>query len=314
MPIERQQFAKALPVRCLSSRDTATHLEDCLRRLSTYALIIVTAAAQALIGGSPASAATIPVGSVEVVTATSGFSIGSSKTLSAVCPASKPRVLGGGFTTTGTHIVATELQPVAGGTDSYRVTAGFDEVGTTGSWQLLVYAYCSSAAPGWQLVTVTSPATSDPFNQVLPTCPSGKAVVGTGGRINGGGGQVQLVTQALGSVAPNRSSAGGLEDLTGFAGTWSVTGYAVCVTYNNPLDVRVVSDQVGGTGITKTVPVPCPSGMRLTGSSVWSDIPGHAINLRPNNNTPTSVTGTARNDTTNTTFNWSLIVYASCAV
>lgn len=284
-----------------------------MRKLGTLVLIIATAAAQA-IGVSPASAATIPVGSVEVATATA-TGPGLSKTLSATCPAARPRVLGGGFTTTGTHIVATELQPVAGGTvDSYRVTARQDEVGTSASWNLLVYAYCSSAAPGWQLVTTNSSATSDPFNSVPATCPTGKTVVGTGGRINGGGGQVQLVTQTIGSVAPNRMIAGGLEDLTGFGGSWSVTAFAVCVAFNNPLDVRVVSDQLSGTQITKSVPVACPSGMRLTGSSIWADIPGNAINLRPNNNTPFSVTGTARNDTGNTTAGWTLIVYANCAV
>jgi len=276
--------------------------------------MIATALVQA-VGVTPAAAVTIPVGSVEVVTATSGFSPGPSKTLSAVCPASKPRVLGGGFTTTGTHITATELQPVAGSpVDSYRVVAGFDEVGTTASWQLLVYAYCSSVAPGWQLVTATSPPTSDPFNQVIVTCPSGKAVVGTGGRINGGAGQVQLVTQGIGAAGPNRMSAGGLEDLTGFSGTWSVTGFAVCVTDANPLDIRLVQNQSGGTLNPKTVTATCPSGMRLTGSAIWTDIPGNAISLRPNTSTPTSVTGVARNDTGNTTFSWTLIVYALCAL
>lgn len=276
--------------------------------------MIATAVVQA-VGMTPAAAVTIPVGSVEVVTATSGFSAGSSKTLSATCPAARPRVLGGGFTIAGSHIVATELQPVSGAAvDSYRVVAGFDEVGTTATWQLLVYAYCSSVAPGWQLVTATSTTTSDPFNQVIPTCPSGKAVVGTGGLITGGAGEVQLVTQGIGSTGSARMSAGGLEDVTGFAGSWSVTGFAVCVTYTSPLDIRMVQNQTASdTTITKSVTASCPSGMRLTGSAIWTNIPGNSINLRPNTITPTSVTGTGRNDTTST-FSWNVIVYALCAL
>ena len=280
------------------------------------ALVVIATAVVQAVGVTPAAAATIPLGSVEVVNAVSGFSTGSSKTLSAVCPAAKPRVLGGGFTTTGTHIVVSELRPVSGSpVDSYRVTAGFDEVGTSASWQLLVYAYCSSAAPGWQLVTATSTTTSDPFNQVIATCPSGKAVVGTGGQINGGSGQVELVTQGIGSVGPNRMSAGGLEDITGFTGSWSVTGYAVCVTYANPLDIRLVSNQTASdTTTTKTVTATCPSGMGLTGSAIWADIPGNSINLRPNTAIgPTNVSAGARNDSGVVT-SWDLITYALCAV
>lgn len=279
------------------------------------ALAAVAIAVVQTVGVTPAAAATIPVGSVQVVSASTGLSTGSSKTISAVCPAARPFVLGGGFTTTGTHIVVNELQPIDGASvDSYRVSAGFDEVGTSGAWNLLAYAYCSSTAPGWQLVPLTSTTTSNSFNSILVTCPSGKAVVGTGGRINGGAGQVQLVTQSIGGVGPNKMVAGGLEDISGFAGSWSATGYAVCVTYNNPLDIRLVSNQTASDNtVTKNVTATCPSGMRLTGSAIWSNIPGNSINLRPNNSTPTSVAATARNDTGNGS-GWDLITYALCAV
>jgi hypothetical protein len=276
-------------------------------------MILALTAVQA-VAVTAAAAATIPPGSVQVVSAVSGFSTGPSKTTTAVCPAAKPRVLGGGFTTTGTHIVVTEAQPIAGGPDSYRVTAQADEVGTTASWQLLVYAYCSNVAPGWQLVTATSTSTSNPFNQVIPSCPSGKAVVGTGGQINGGAGQVQLLTQGIGSVAPNRMSAAGTEDLNGFAGSWSVTGYAICVTYVGALDVRLAQNQTAGADPTQGVTVPCPTGYSLTGTSIWTDLPGYSINLRPNVSlNPTIVTGTGRNDSGTPSTGWSVIVYAHCA-
>ena len=293
---------------------TTRHTRQALVAVAAALVAIITAVVQA-VGIAPAAAATIPVGSVQVVTATSGFSVGSSKTLSAVCPAAKPRVLGGGFTTTGTHIVVNELRPVSGSpVDSYQVTAGFDEIGTSASWQLLVYAYCSSVAPGWQLVTATTTTTSDPFNDVVATCPSFKSLVGTGGQINGGSGQVQLVTQGIGSVAPNKMSAGGLEDLTGFAGSWSATAYAVCVNNTRLLDIRLVSNQttVDSTG-TKNITATCPGGMGLTGSAVWADTPGNAINLRPDSITPTNVVATARDESASGV-GWDLITYALCAL
>lgn len=274
-------------------------------------LVAATAAVQA-VGMTAATAATVPVGSVEVITAQSGFSTGPSKTVEAICPANRPRVLGGGYTSTGLHIVVNELRPVAGATDRYRVTAGFDEVGTSASWNLLAYAYCSSAAPGWQLVSATSTTTSQSFNQTIATCPSGKAVVGTGGRLNGGIGQVHLVTQGIGGLAPNRMSAGGLEDLSGFSGNWSVTGFAVCVTFASALDVTLVSDQTASDTVNpKGKSVTCPSGTRLTGSAAWANLPGNLFNLRPNTNTPTSVTASARVDIASS-FSWDLIVYGFC--
>ena len=276
------------------------------------ALTTMITGAVVAVGAAPASAVTIPVGSVIAVTQSSGFSTGPSKTTTALCPADRPRVLGGGFTTTGTHLVVSQAQPLAGSPrDSYQVTVGFDQVGTTASWQLLVYAYCSSAAPGWQIVPATSTSTSDAFNEVIATCPSGKEIVGTGGRITGGAGQVELVTQTGGLRG---SVAGGLEDLDGFAGSWSATAYAVCVTVANPLDIHLVQNQTASdTTNPKSVSVTCPSGMRLTGSAVWADQPGNAINLRPDTSTPTGVTATARNDS-GSGGAFDLLVYGVCAL
>ena len=276
------------------------------------ALAMMITGAVVAVGATPASAVTIPVGSVLAITQPSGFSTGSSKTTTATCPADRPRVLGGGFTTTGAHIVVSQAQPLAGSpTDSYQVTAGFDQVGTTASWQLLVYAYCSSTAPGWQIMPATSTSTSDAFNEVIATCPTGKQLVGTGGRITGGAGQVQLVTQTNGVRA---SVAGGLEELDGFAGSWSATAYAVCVTVASPLDTRVVQNQTAiDTTNPKSVGVTCPSGMRLTGSAIWADQPGNAISLRPDTSTPTSVTAISRDDSGSGSA-FDVLVYGVCAL
>jgi hypothetical protein len=276
------------------------------------ALAMTVTGAVVAVGATPAAASTIPVGSVIAVTQPSGFATGSTKTTSAICPADRPRVLGGGFTIAGTHIVVSQAQPLAGNPrDSYQVTAGFDQVGTAASWQLLVYAYCSSVAPGWQIVPASTGSTSEPFKEIAASCPSGKEVVGTGGRITGGAGQVELVTQP---GFPRQGVAGGLEDLDGFAGSWSATAYAVCVKVAGVLDIHLVQNQTAVDTVNpKSASVSCPSGTRLTGSAVWTDLPGNAFNLRPNSSTPTSVTASARNEN-NTGDAYDVIVYGLCAL
>ena len=62
-------------------------------------------------------------------------------------------------------------------------------------WVLRTYAVCTTPLPGQQLVIVGSP--SDQATKVANAdCPAGKRVVGGGGRVAGGQGQV-LLTQVL---------------------------------------------------------------------------------------------------------------------
>lgn len=277
--------------------------------------IILTSAA---LPAAPAAAATIPSGSVQVFSKPSGFSVSTSKRVEAICPADRPRVLGGGFTIAGgSHIEVTELQPIKGATvDSYRVSARHDEVGTSASWQLLAYAYCSSTAPGHEIVTATSSTTSDTFNIAMPRCSNGKAVTGSGGLTSGGSGQVKLLTQAEGSIAgPIRITAAGLEDLNGFSGNWSVTGYAVCVKYTTYGDIQYRSDQTVTDNTTvKKIPASCPSGTRATGGAGWIDSPATLISVVPNTSTPTRSTATGRDDSSSPgAYSWMVKSTVFCA-
>jgi hypothetical protein len=288
------------------------------RRLSVLGAGLLLLAAQLGVqaaGAAPAAATTIPPGSIVVVTASSGFSVSASKTVTAQCPAANPRVLGGGYTSTGQHIEVVERRPMSGLTDSYRAVAVQDEIGTSATWQLQVFAYCSSVAPGWELLTAVSSTTSNSFNAIYPSCPSGKNSTGGGGQINGGGGQVKLLTQSVGGVQnPRGYAAAGLEDITGFSGNWNVTAYVVCVNLGVFGDFATVDTQTAAnTTITKTVTSVCPAGKRLSGSAAWTDSPGTIISIRPNNSTPTSVTAVARDETATPGANaWSLIVTAFC--
>ncbi|MEU7901518.1 hypothetical protein [Actinoplanes sp. NPDC049118] len=267
------------------------------------------------IGAAPAAAATIPPGSIVVVTASSGFSVSAAKTVTAQCPATNPRVLGGGFTTSGRHIEVVERRPMSGLTDSFRAVAVQDEIGTTATWQLMAYAYCSSVAPGWELLTAVSTTTSNAFNAIYPSCPNGKLTTGGGGQINGGGGQVKLLTQGVGgTLNPRGYGVAGLEDSTGFSGNWSVTAYLICVTTGAFGDFAMAENRTASdTTVSKSVSVGCPTGKRVAGSAAWTDSRGTITAIRPNNTTPTIVTATGRDETaTPGTGGWSLIVTAFC--
>jgi hypothetical protein len=263
-------------------------------------------------GAAPAAAVTIPPGSIVVVTASSGFSVSATKTVTAQCPAANPRVLGGGFTTSGQHIEVIERRPMSGLTDSYRTTAVQDEIGTTATWQLIVYAYCSSVAPGWELLTSVSPTNSETFKPLYPSCPSGKLSTGGGGQINGGAGQVKLLTQGVGGpLNPRGHGVAGIEDSTGFAGNWSVTAYVICVTQGAFGDFQWVEQTSASGTINQNVTVSCPAGKRVAGNAVWSER-GTIISIRPNNNTPTAVTAAARDETASPNGNFSLTLTVFC--
>jgi hypothetical protein len=160
---------------------------------------LAVAAAPVVWAAGTASAATIPVGNVTVVNAVSGFS-SNNKTLPANCPAGT-KVVGGGAEIAGSaHVVLTELIPTA---SSYTATAVEDQVGESGQWQLLTYAYCASGnLPGYQIVS-NSTTGSGAFQNVVSTCAAGNSATGSGGKIVGGGGQVDLQTLGEGSSISN---------------------------------------------------------------------------------------------------------------
>jgi hypothetical protein len=261
-----------------------------------------------------ASAATVPAATV--VSQVTPFDSNSPKTVTASCPAGK-RVIGGGGRINGAqHVVLTRLQPVHDSTgatpDRYVVAASEDQIGFAGTWALQAYAICADPLPGLQIVSAISAAGSEPFQGVSASCPAGKLAVGAGGRINSGGGQVALSTQAEGSSFSTRTTAAGMEDPDGFAGTWSVTAFAVCVTPTSVLDLRIVKVQSASdaTNIKSAVAL-CPAGKRVTGGTAFSSVPGVVQSVAPDGNR-LQIQGIARNDSVVGGV-WDLTVVALCA-
>jgi hypothetical protein len=154
---------------------------------------------------------------------TSPSSSASSRTVTATCAPGK-QVLGGGgiITGGGRHVGLTAILPAPGLTQVVA-QAHEDETGHAGSWALTSWVVCAVPVPGLERVTAgpqTWPTSAD------VACPSSKQVLGVGGVVTNGGGEVRLVR-----AYPYGSQGAwvvGWEDETGYEGAWTPTVVAIC--------------------------------------------------------------------------------------
>ena len=153
------------------------------------------------------------------------------KSVTAACPAGKRVIGGGGAIGTSDFAVQRILTGVTPNSTLTTVTATGheDEAGYSQDWTVVAYAVCAAAPAGLQRVTATSPLGSDEFSQASVNCPAGKHILGIGGTINGGEGQV-LIDDLRTDAALSKATITGFEDTTGFDPDWNVTAYAICVT------------------------------------------------------------------------------------
>ncbi len=87
----------------------------------------------------------------------------------------------------------------------------------------------AEAVPGLQRITKTSVSDSSTSKKVAAKCPAGQHVLGGGGTVTGGRGQVVLQRlQPLQTAADDRFVVGAREDGTGYSSNWRLTAYALC--------------------------------------------------------------------------------------
>jgi hypothetical protein len=103
-----------------------------------------------------------------------------------------------------------------------------DENGFTGNWGVVARAVCADrGVAGLERVVASNAFDSDEIQRVTATCPAGKNLLGTGGLIQGGLGQV-----VIDDLRPNATltsvTVTGIEDENGFAGDWTPVAYAIC--------------------------------------------------------------------------------------
>lgn len=265
-----------------------------------------------LAGATPVSAA---VPGLERVSAQSGINSNSPKSAIARCPGDK-RVIGtGGFIVGGTgQVVIDDVTPNAPLTN-VTVTGFEDDDGTANTWAVVAIAVCANPLPGLELFSETRQSNSNFQTLAAVSCPSGKRLVGVGGDITGGLGQVTMKY-----IAPSTSSTDdrvrilAFEDQDLTAANWSLRALAICANLLPGLEqVRAVSGPQNSTS-PKSATVSCPSGKRVlsAGGRLSGDTRGEVI-LDDLNARETSVEVTAYEDQDGTPAIWDVTAIAICA-
>jgi hypothetical protein len=281
--------------------------------LRPYRVIVIALVALCASLGSLGGSAFAAVAGHEIVGKSSAIDSTSNRSVTVPCPAGKQVVGAAGHKSfaAGGQALVSRIRPNPGLT-SVTVSGVEDETGYTGDWGVSAWAFCATPLPGLARVAATSATNST--NKSFPvSCPAGKKLLGAGGEITGGAGQVVLNT-----VRPNSglssANAAGLEDGDGFAGNWSVTAYAVCA--NPPSGLQRVTDTSASDSTDKTVPANCPLGTRPLGigGEVTNGAGQVSMDLLPGTVGDDLVGANARafEDESGYAGNWSVTAYAIC--
>lgn len=151
------------------------------------------------------------------------------KSAIATCPTGKQVVGAGGETSGGVGRV--EIDDLTPSSDHTRVTVtGFEtEGGTNDNWSITAHAMCADPLPGLEVRALSSDFGSFDGQTVTETCSAGKKVVGAGGEITGGLGQV-----IMDGITPNANltsvTVNAREDGNHTSNNWNLTAYAICAT------------------------------------------------------------------------------------
>jgi hypothetical protein len=249
------------------------------------------------------------------------------KTATAVCPAGK-RVLGGGGSIGSSSgygadaVTLTRLKPYMDGTTGrfgYAARAAETYSGTTGDWSVNAWAICANPVPGLHIVVEETASSSLAKQATAALCPSGKRALGSGAEILFDLSQFQ---QGVGLQVARASGTGDIaraqahEAPSGYPHNWRVAAYAICATTPPGYEVRYGGSDTEGSEDVKVATVDCPEYWDYSipgvprkfrkqtvgmGGAVTDSAPGNAtlsgihpwfydlVRLRAVENTPTSL-------------------------
>lgn len=286
------------------------------RRLAGRFVAVATAtlAASVVLGAVSAGTASAAVPGLERVTKFSVSDSASSKSVSIQCPAGK-QVIGVGADIGGDGFQGVVLDDISVDSLLTSVTVtGFEtETGTNANWELKATAVCATPLPGLQRVQAISATDSQNTKSVTANCPVGKQLVGAGGEITGGLGQV-----VIDDVRPNSLltsvTVTGFEDVNGTASSWLVDAYAICANPLPGLQLATTSSPTNTMG--KRINASCPAGTRLLNAA--GEITGGLgrvgmIEMAPPNPLTESTNVAAIQMDSGPAVSWSLNAYAICA-
>jgi hypothetical protein len=167
----------------------------------------------------------------EIVRATSARNSEKTKGVSVSCPFGKTllgptaRVNGGSG-----HVILDDFTPTAD-RKAVVLRAFEDSFGTSEDWSLTVGAICVSGDPlEVERIVADSAVNSDLIKTVNAKCSLGKTLLGVGGEISGGSGDVSFtaISPGDGGVADQSVNVAAREINNGTAFNWSVRAFAIC--------------------------------------------------------------------------------------
>ncbi|MEV7231904.1 hypothetical protein AB0M79_33595 [Polymorphospora sp. NPDC051019] len=235
----------------------------------------------------------------------------SDKSLPVRCPANTVVSGGGAYLTTspdaGGRVAVDRLEPLADGSGFVATMREAGPVDYTGDWRFTTRAICVSPPAGYQVVAVTGAVGTQ---YVTASCGT-KSVIGMGGRVNGGAGDVVL-DQVVPSFDLKSVTARGVAVQGATTPGWSVTAFAVCATGVAGLE-RLWDVSPSDSTPDNLASVTCPAGKALY--SVGADINAgngqvllSGVNIGPED----TVRVWADEDADGLAGNWTVAAYGIC--
>ncbi|HYN92303.1 MAG TPA: hypothetical protein VES42_00435 [Pilimelia sp.] len=187
------------------------------------------------------------------------------KSVIVACPAGKKVINAGGYITAGNGSVAMDdIYPDE--TLSTVKVSGRETDPIATNWRVKGFATCADEPAGLEWVWERSDDDTDDAKSVTARCPEGKTLLGTGGTLVGGNGEViidEIKPDGGPGVAPTEVTVQAAE-ADAFTGSWRVNALAICA---EPLDGQQrISAQTAPASVNDGVRADCPAGQVATGS------------------------------------------------
>jgi hypothetical protein len=171
-----------------------------------------------------------PVPGYTIVSNTSVFATGTSRAVTASCPAGLAAIGAGASLSNGFGQVS--ISDLERRNSSVGAGAVDDEDHYSGKWSITAYAICGNAMPGLRTVTAASAFDSSYFKSATAFCPAGQQVLGAGWFAFNGAVATEQLLNIHADVSGGGPSPGAngfaSEDANGYSGDWQMFTEAVC--------------------------------------------------------------------------------------